>query len=161
MNEKISVIAPDGMAVDVLCTDAKGVNVAEGKLPAQSSFSTHYHKTLEQITYVLHGRIHVSGKKIGDSEYHRILEQGEWILTKANESLQFFNRDQSDAKVLFICSPPYPADDSDTVILDQHRELTKQELRMSIEQAEKMKSWATSFWDKKIVDLTAILDKKL
>ncbi len=157
--ERIRVTAPDGMQVEVLVTAAEGMSVAEGIMPPQSTFSIHYHKTLEQVTYVLSGSVQVVSKARGKGRHDRTLRRGEWILTRPNESLQFKNSDPNEtARVLFICCPPYPADDADTGALTDHCDLTQEELRASLERAKVMQTWAHEMWQRRIEQLQDLLE---
>ncbi len=47
-------------------------------------------------------------------------------------TLSFRNPGPDLARVLFICAPPYPADDADTAGLDRHRALGPDELRAAV-----------------------------
>ena len=52
---------------------------------------------------------------------------GDSVVTLPGESLQFAAEDATPARVLFVTSPPYPADHTDTITLDTHRPLNKAE----------------------------------
>ena len=84
--------------------------------------------TLEQVTYVLSGRIRAITHDPQSGETREIqAAAGESVITLPGQSLQFAAAEDTPARVLFITSPPYPADHSDTVTLDTHRSLTEAE----------------------------------
>lgn len=122
------VIAPDGIAVHPIpLPGLLGLTLAEGRLPP-GEFGIHAHRSLEQITYVLSGRIVVT---MGDTDTGATTEitcdAGDTIATPPLVSLSFRNPGPDEARVLFLCAPPYPADDADTMTLEQHRPLTAAE----------------------------------
>jgi mannose-6-phosphate isomerase-like protein (cupin superfamily) len=126
--DEVVVVAPDGIAVHpVALPGLLGLTLAEGRLPP-GQFGIHAHRSLEQITYVLSGRVIVT---MGDPATGATTEfacgAGETIATPPLVSLSFGNPGPEEARVLFICAPPYPADDADTLTLDRHRALTGEE----------------------------------
>lgn len=124
--DEFVVIAPDGIAVHpVPLPGLAALTLAEGRLPP-GEFGIHAHRSLEQITYVLSGRVLVT---MGDGETTTQFAcgPGDTIATPPLVSLSFGNPGPDEARVLFICAPPYPADDADTMTLDQHRALTDEE----------------------------------
>lgn len=128
--DELVVIAPDGIAVHpVGLPGLLGMTLAEGRLPP-GKFGIHAHRSLEQITYVLSGRVVVT---MGDGATGETTEfecgAGDTIATPPLVSLSFGNPGPEEARVLFICAPPYPADDADTMTLDGHRALTDEERR--------------------------------
>ncbi len=115
-------IAPDGIAIHGFgVPPAWLVSVVEGRIPP-GEFGIHRHLTLDQYTYVIEGAVIAT-----TDGTETALPAGGLLLTVAGESLQFANRTESEARVLFICAPPYPADDSDTVTLPAHRPLPPEE----------------------------------
>src|SRR4051794_23159388 len=56
----LMVVAPDGIAVHPIpLPGLAGLSLAEGRLPP-GEFGVHAHRSLEQITYVLAGRLEVT-----------------------------------------------------------------------------------------------------
>ena len=132
--DALVVIAPDGIAVHpVALPGLLGMTLAEGRLPP-GQFGVHAHRSLEQITYVLSGSVVVT---MGDGETGETTEvvcgAGDTIATPPLVSLSFGNPGLEEARVLFICAPPYPADDADTMTLEGHRALTEGERRAARE----------------------------
>jgi len=132
--DEFVVIAPDGIAVHpVPLPGLLGVTLAEGRLPP-GQFGIHAHRSLEQITYVLSGQVVVT---MGDGETGETTEfacgEGDTIATPPLVSLSFGNPGPGEARMLFLCAPPYPADDADTMTLDRHRALTDEERRVARE----------------------------
>src|SRR6476469_6911386 len=108
-------VAPDGIAIHTFDLDpAAFVGIAEGRIPP-GRYSAHLHLSLEQFTYVVEGRLSViTGGTTTEAG------PGDLLLTLPGESLQFVNDGARTARVLFICAPPYPPDDSDTRTLPSH-----------------------------------------
>ena len=122
------VVAPDGIAVHPIpLPGLAGLTLAEGRLPP-GEFGVHAHRSLEQITYVLAGRLEAT---MGDpdSGATTVLScgPGETICTPPLATLSFRNPGPDLARVLFICAPPYPPDDVDTATFERHRALTSDE----------------------------------
>ena len=132
--DDLVVTAPDGIAVHPIpLPGLLGLNLAEGRLPA-GEFGIHAHRSLEQITYVLTGRIVVTmGDPATGATTDIACGPGDAISTPPLVSLSFRNPGPDEARVLFICAPPYPADDADTMTLDRHRPLTAEERRAARE----------------------------
>jgi len=95
----------------------------------------HLHYGLEQVTYVVAGRVTVLQRTPADPHLIQVeLGPGEAITTPPASTLSFRNHGSEPAEVLFICTPPYPATNADTELLrGGHRPLTEQELRASVE----------------------------
>ena len=132
--DDLVVIAPDGIAVHPIpLPGLLGLTLAEGRLPP-GEFGVHAHRSLEQITYVLAGRLIAT---MGDPATGATTEldccPGDTICTPPLVSLSFRNPGPDLARVLFICAPPYPADDADTMTLERHRPLTADERRAARE----------------------------
>lgn len=124
-----AVVAPDGIVVHPIpLPGLLGLTLAEGRLPP-GDFAVHAHRSLEQITYVLAGRLLVT---MGDPASGETVEiacgPGDTIGTAPLVTLSFRNPGPEVAHVLYICAPPYPADDADTATLDGHRALNAPEL---------------------------------
>ena len=123
------VTAPDGIVVyPIDLTPSANLALAEGDIQPGHTYGIHAHLTLEQVTYVLSGRILAITHDPDSGETHAIqAAAGQSVITLPGHSLQFAAADSKPARVLFITSPPYPADHSDTVTLDTHRPLTEAE----------------------------------
>ncbi len=123
------VTAPDGMVVNPIdVTPCAHLALAEGDIQPGHTYGIHAHLTLEQVTYVLAGRIRAITHDPQTGETHEtVAATGESVITLPGQSLQFAAADDTSARVLFITSPPYPADHSDTVTLDAHRPLNNAE----------------------------------
>lgn len=122
------VVAPDGIAVHPIpLPRLAGLSLAEGRLPP-GEFGVHAHRSLEQITYVLAGRLDVT---MGDPDTGTTTTiacgPGDTICTPPLATLSYRNPGPGPARVLFICAPPYPPDDADTATFDRHRALTAEE----------------------------------
>lgn len=122
------VIAPDGIAVHPIeLPGLAGLSLAEGRLPP-GRYGVHAHRTIEQVTYVLRGRLRVTMRGPGDQAETFDCLAGDTICTPPLTTLSYENPGPEEARVLFICAPPYPPDDGDTIALDAHRPLTSDEL---------------------------------
>ncbi|MCY3895117.1 MAG: cupin domain-containing protein [Chloroflexi bacterium] len=121
------VTAPDGIVVyPIDLTPCAHLALAEGDIQPGHTYGIHAHRTLEQVTYVLSGRIRASTHDPNTGLTHEIhAAPGESVITLPGHSLQFAAASDTPARVLFITSPPYPADHSDTVTLDTHRPLNQ------------------------------------
>ncbi|HEY8602482.1 MAG TPA: cupin domain-containing protein, partial [Thermomicrobiales bacterium] len=127
--DDLVVIAPDGIAVHPIPLPGLfGLSIAEGRLPI-GEFGVHAHRSLEQITYVLSGQLLVT---MGDPTTGETIElpcgPGDTIGTAPLVTLSYRNAGPEPVRVLFICAPPYPADDADTATFEGHRALTGAEL---------------------------------
>ena len=123
------VTAPDGIVVyPIDLTPCTHLALAEGDIQPGHTYGIHAHLTLEQVTYVLSGRIRAITHDPQSGETREIqAAAGESVITLPGQSLQFAAAEDTPARVLFITSPPYPADHSDTVTLNAHRPLTEAE----------------------------------
>ena len=127
--DDFAVAAPDGIVVHPIpLPGLLGLTLAEGRLPT-GEFAVHAHRSLEQLTYVLAGRLLVT---MGDPASGETVElacgPGDTIGTPPLVTLSFRNPGPEVARVLYICAPPYPVDDADTATLEGHRALTAPEL---------------------------------
>lgn len=167
--DRPDAIAPDGIPIHlVLCeshTAVQGsvmgamrlIGVAEGRIPP-GKWGVHAHASLEQVTYVLEGEVIVRTRDPSDEETrHARLVAGQALVTLPAQSLSFENDTETPARVLFFCAPPYPADDSDTFLLPEHRPLTREELLRAIERQEAAQAAATRVFDERIATLRALL----
>lgn len=127
--DEFAVVAPDGIVVHPIpLPDIFGLTLAEGRLPP-GEFAVHAHRSLEQLTYVLAGRLLVTlGDPATGATNELVCEAGDTIGTPPLVTLSFRNPGPGFARVLYICAPPYPADDADTATLDRHRALAAPEL---------------------------------
>ena len=123
------ITAPDGITVHPIdITPCAHLALAEGDIEPGHTYGIHAHLTLEQITYVLSGRIRAITYDPDRGEPREIVAAtGDSVVTLPGESLQFAAEDATPARVLFVTSPPYSTDHSDTVTLDAHRPLNEAE----------------------------------
>ncbi|MCY3747659.1 MAG: cupin domain-containing protein [Chloroflexi bacterium] len=123
------VTAPDGIVVyPIDLAPCANLALAEGDIQPGHTYGIHAHRTLEQVTYVLSGRIRAITHDPQSGQTHEVhAAAGESVITLPGHSLQFAADGDTPARLLFITSPPYPADHSDTVTLDTHRPLTEAE----------------------------------
>jgi mannose-6-phosphate isomerase-like protein (cupin superfamily) len=126
-----AVLAPDGITiVPFLLPGMARLSCVEGRIPPRlEPYPVHYHDTLEQVTYVLSGEIRVS---VWDAERGDVAtfvaKPGEAFVTLPLQTLSFVNEGPVEARVLFICAPAYPTDDSDTHLVPTHRPLSKADI---------------------------------
>lgn len=129
--------APDGIIIRPIAgaTSALTSTVVGIIPPRETDYPVHLHYGLEQVTYVLSGRVTVLQRGPSDAHHTEVeLGPGEAIMTPPASTLSFRNEGSEDAEVLFICVPSYPASNADTEVLSGgHRPLTVQELRRSVE----------------------------
>jgi quercetin dioxygenase-like cupin family protein len=142
--EGFLVTAPDGMPVRVLSIGPDTfMGGAVGYLAPGASYAVHFHYTLEQLSFVVKGVVRVT--MAGET---RLLRAGDAVTNPPGTTLSFANDGPEPAEVLFVCSPPYPSDDSDTEIVDTHRELSDAERAGRREKI----SWALEHF-RRVVDL--------
>lgn len=127
--EPVLVAAPDGMPVRVLPVDPTSLmGAAVGYLAPHSRFAVHAHLSLEQLTYVIRGRVRITMRgPASEAPDDRIVVEGEAITNPPMTTLSFANESDDPAELLFVCAPPYPADDADVILTDTHRRLTAAE----------------------------------
>lgn len=119
------VVAPDEVPVwPVDLAPARHMTLAEGLLEPGASYRPHAHRTIEQLTYVLAGRVRITSfdEDVGQAQSVE-LEAGECVASLPQETIEFACVGESPARVLFVTSPPYPADHSDTIVLREHQSL--------------------------------------
>ncbi len=132
-----AIVAPDGIIIRPIPGAGSALaSVVVGVIaPQDGDYPVHLHYGLEQVTYVLSGR--VTARQRGPTDVHPVevdLEPGEAITTPPATTLSFRNTGPDDAEVLFICVPAYPPSNADTEVLNGgHRPLTVHELRRSAE----------------------------
>jgi mannose-6-phosphate isomerase-like protein (cupin superfamily) len=146
-----ATIAPDGIAIHTFDVPAGAhVGVAEGRIPP-GRYGIHRHLSLEQYTYVVSGRVTVITGTAERPQGHAIeAGPGDLVLTLPGESLQFVNDGSEEARVLFICAPPYPADDSDTRTLDAHGAPTASEIEDAVARLEVVRAAFNAAIDQRI-----------
>ncbi len=130
-------MAPDGIVIRPVAgaTSALTSVVVGVVAPRETDYPVHLHYGLEQVTFVLSGR--VTALQRGPTDPHHVeveLGPGDAITTPPASTLSFRNSGPDAAEVLFICVPAYPASNADTEVLSGgHRPLTVRELRHSAE----------------------------
>lgn len=131
------ITAPDGIVIRPIPGVGSALtSVVVGVIPPrETDYPVHLHYALEQVTYVLSGRLTVLQRSPGEPHLVEAeLGPGEAITTPPATTLSFRNRGPETAEVLFICVPAYPASNADTEVLSGgHRPLTTQELRRAAE----------------------------
>ncbi len=128
--------APDGITIlPFTLPGLTHLSFAEGRIPPRPApYPIHLHGALEQITYVLTGRITVTtwdAEKQGTLTFEA--SPGDAFLTLPLQTLAFLNAGPEEARVLFLCAPPYPPDDSDTRLVAAHHAPTVEERAWSDE----------------------------
>jgi hypothetical protein len=135
-DERRTFHAPDGIAI--LPFASRGLahlSFVEGRIPPRPEpYPIHLHGALEQVTYVLAGRITVT---TWDAETGKpmtfVAIAGDAFVTLPLQTLAFTNAGPSEARVLFICAPAYPSDDGDTRLVATHHAPTDEEIAWSRE----------------------------
>jgi mannose-6-phosphate isomerase-like protein (cupin superfamily) len=147
-------VAPDGIAIHTFdLPSAAHVGVAEGRIPP-GRFAIHRHLSLEQYTYVVSGTITaITGTEEDPDGLAVALGPGDLLLTLPWESLQFVNEGTEEARVLFICAPPYPPDDADTRTLATHGPLTEGERVEAIARVKTVRAELNRAIDRRLTDL--------
>src|SRR5439155_12153439 len=100
-----------------------------GFLAPGTRFEVHFHHALEQLSFVLKGRVWVTMRGPADREPRTsVVGHGEAIANPPGVTLAFANEDSAvPAEVLFVCAPPFPPDGSEVVVTGQHRRLSEAE----------------------------------
>ena len=119
------VVAPDDVPVwPVDLAPARHLTLAEGLLEPGAAYRPHAHRTIEQLTYVLAGRVRITSFDEDAGQPQCVeLEAGECVVSLPCETIEFACVGDTAARVLFVTSPPYPADHSDTIVLHEHQSL--------------------------------------
>jgi mannose-6-phosphate isomerase-like protein (cupin superfamily) len=128
--------APDG--ITILPFALRGLahlSFVEGRIPPRPEpYPIHLHGALEQVTYVLAGRITVTTWDAAHGTAATFdAAPGDAFLTLPLQTLAFANAGPEEARVLFICAPAYPPDDSDTRLVAAHQAPTAEEIAWSRE----------------------------
>lgn len=130
-------LAPDGIIIRPVAGVASALtSVVVGVIPPrETDYPVHLHYGLEQVTYVLSGKVTALQRTPTDAHHVEVaLGPGDAITTPPASTLSFRNSGTDDAEVLFICIPAYPPTNADTEVLSGgHRPLTVHELRRSAE----------------------------
>jgi mannose-6-phosphate isomerase-like protein (cupin superfamily) len=154
---RATVTAPDGMGIHTFDLPvASYLGVAEGWIP-RGEFAVHRHLTIEQYTYVISGQLQaVTGDPNRGGTSTIELRAGDLFLTLPGESLQFANRTAVTARVLFICAPPYPADDSDTRVIAAHLAETEEERRVAVLRLQELRASMDAVIESRIAELQGV-----
>lgn len=152
------VLAPDGIAVyPIPLPGLTELTLAEGRLPP-GEFGAHFHRSLEQVTYVLAGRLIAT---MGDPATGATTEiacgPGDAVSTPPVVTLSFRNPGPDEARVLFICAPPYPADNVDTATVEAHRPLSPVEVRAALDRQQTTRADLDQRCGVRLAALTALL----
>lgn len=135
-DERRAFHAPDGITIlPFALPGIAHLSFVEGRIPPRPEpYPIHLHGALEQVTYVLAGRIAVT---TWDTETATTATfdaaAGDAFLTLPLQTLAFANAGPEEARVLFICAPAYPPDDSDTRLVATHHAPTAEEVAWSQE----------------------------
>lgn len=135
-DERRAFLAPDGITILPFALPGMAhLSFVEGRIPARSEpYPTHLHGALEQVTYVLSGRITVTTWDASEGVAATFTATaGDAFLTLPLQTLAFANAGPEEARVLFICAPAYPPDDSDTRLVESHHAPTAEEVVWSQE----------------------------
>ncbi len=134
-DETCAFHAPDGITILPFAMPGLAyLSFVEGRIPPRPEpYPIHLHGALEQVTYVLVGRITVTtwNAERGEPATFAALA-GDAFVTLPLQTLAFANTGPEEARVLFICAPPYPPDDSDTRLVPTHRVPTAEEMSWSL-----------------------------
>ena len=127
--------APDGITIlPFAMPGLTHLSFVEGRIPPRPEpYPIHLHGALEQVTYVLAGRITVT---TWDAEEEKPTAfaaiAGDAFVTLPLQTLAFANTGPEEARVLFICAPAYPPDDGDTRLVAAHHAPTTDEVAWSL-----------------------------
>ena len=151
------VVAPDGIPVQPIpLPGSELMSLAFGRIPA-GSYGVHVHCSLEQVTVGLVGTVAVTMRAPSGEVTVAELGPDAVVVTPPLHTLSFANSGSEDARVLFICSPTYPADDADVVLPGQHRALTADELRRALGRQRQARADAITTFDARLAELEALL----
>ena len=98
-----------------------GFSLAHGIIPSESKSKIHIHPHVDQVTYVLSGRVILNMKGINDVNYYSInLEKNQCAISIGGEYFQLHNPFMEKCEVLYIVSPAYvfEVNDKEEVIYD-------------------------------------------
>ena len=128
--------APDGITILPFALPGLAhLSFVEGRIPPRPApYPIHLHGALDQVTYVLAGRIIVTTWDAAHGTAATFnATVGDAFLTLPLQTLAFANTGPEEARVLFICAPAYPADDGDTRLVTAHHAPTAEEIAWSRE----------------------------
>lgn len=128
--------APDGITILPFALPGLAhLSFVEGRIPARPEpYPIHLHGALEQVTYVLAGRITVTTWDAAESTAATFAATpGDAFVTLPLQTLAFANAGPGEAHVLFVCAPAYPPDDGDTRLVETHHARTAEEVAWSQE----------------------------
>ena len=131
-----SFFAPDGIEILPFALPGLGhLSFVEGRIPPRAEpYPIHLHGALEQVTYVLAGRIIVTTWDAAQESAETFeATSGDAFVTLPLQTLSFANAGPAVARVLFICAPAYPPDDGDTRLVAAHHAPTAEEVVWSRE----------------------------
>jgi len=129
-DEGQAFLAPDGIEiVPFVLPGLAYLSVVEGRIPPRPEpYPVHMHGALEQVTYVLAGRITVETWDAVAGQAARFeAVAGDAFLTAPTQTLSYANAGPETARVLFLCAPAYPSDDADTCLTGDHHAPTADE----------------------------------
>jgi hypothetical protein len=135
-DEGQAFFAPDGIEILPFALPGLGhLSFVEGRIPPRAEpYPIHLHGALEQVTYVLAGRITVTTWDTAQGEAATFeATSGDAFVTLPLQTLSFANAGPAVARVLFICAPAYPPDDGDTRLVAAHHAPTAEERAWSRE----------------------------
>jgi mannose-6-phosphate isomerase-like protein (cupin superfamily) len=96
----------------------EGFSIAAGEIAPNSKSKIHVMPLVQQVTFVLSGKLEVCMKDIHTpSPYTLALGENQAVLTLAGTFLQLINYTDSPCRVLYIVNPPYLFDKEDDQIL--------------------------------------------
>lgn len=122
-DERHTLLAPDGITVVPFALPGMAhLSFVEGRIPPRPEpYPVHCHGALEQVTYVLAGEMEVSTWDAAQGAVATFTARtGDGFVTLPLQTLSFANHGPEEARVLFVCAPAYPSDDSDTHLADGH-----------------------------------------
>ncbi len=128
--------APDGITILPFALPGLAhLSFVEGRIPPRPEpYPIHLHGALEQVTYVLAGRIAVTTWDTGmDAPMTFAAMAGDAFVTLPMQTLAFANAGPGEARVLFICAPAYSPNDGDTRLVAAHHAPTIEEMAWSRE----------------------------
>lgn len=129
-DEGRAFLAPDGIEIVPFALPGLAyLSVVEGRIPPRPEpYPVHMHGALEQVTYVLAGRITVETWDAAAGQVARFeAVTGDAFLTLPTQTLSYANAGPDVARVLFLCAPAYPPDDADTRLIGSHHAPTADE----------------------------------
>jgi mannose-6-phosphate isomerase-like protein (cupin superfamily) len=108
-------VTKDGSEIRELLAHRNSViqkqSLAEARLPPGNATTAHYHRSTEEIYYILCG---TANMVIGDES--RQVKQGDAIAIPPGQVHQITNTGEKTLHILCCCTPPY--EDNDTVLVE-------------------------------------------